>query len=29
MTDQEIIKGLIERDGRVTEEFFFRKESVK
>lgn len=25
MTDQEIIKGLIERDNRVTEEFFFRK----
>ena len=25
MTDQEIIKGLIARDKRVTEEFFFRK----
>lgn len=25
MTDKEIIKGLIERDNRVTEEFFFRK----
>jgi RNA polymerase sigma factor (sigma-70 family) len=25
MTDQEIIQGLIERDNRVTEEFFFEK----
>ena len=25
MTDQEIIKGLIARDNRVTEEFFFVK----
>ena len=25
MTDQEIVKGLIERDGYMTEEFFFVK----
>ena len=25
MTDQEIVKGLIERDGYVTEDFFFVK----
>ena len=25
MTDQEIVKGLIERDGRITEDFFFVK----
>lgn len=25
MTDQEIVNALIERDGQVTQEFFFKK----